>query len=186
MSSIYLAQAWCERERTEGQNRKTRRCADAGETVEVKKRDCMESVCPECTVAMRMEFESGGWGGSKWVWPSFLKEKIKRLNESIDPCGCLWYYSPLLSLFPTLSFIQLFLKCQIFVLFCRRICDFEIMIGKMCRFFLSKCGLSILWGPSNSSVYVHLIVEMTDTLEMTDWKYSMYCFHIFFYKWAGI
>lgn len=31
--------------------------------------------------------EAGWWGGLERVLPSFLKEKIKRFNDSIDPCG---------------------------------------------------------------------------------------------------
>lgn len=37
--------------------------------------------------------EAGWWGGLERVLPSFLKEKIKRLNDSIDPCRCLIFAS---------------------------------------------------------------------------------------------
>lgn len=69
------------------------------------------------------------------------------------------------------------------MLFCRIICDFWKLLERKIE-FLSKGGLRILWGPSNRFVYVHLIVEVTDTLEMTDCKYCVH--HLNFYKRAGI
>lgn len=62
-----------------------------------KKRDCMESVCPQCTVAMRMELsrEMRRLRGL----PSLRMEKIRRLNESVDPCSYLCYPSLFYSLF---------------------------------------------------------------------------------------
>lgn len=41
--------------------------------------------------------EAGWWGGLERVLPSFLKQKIKRLNDSIDPCRCLIFASFLLA-----------------------------------------------------------------------------------------
>lgn len=121
MWCIYLAQVWCEEGMTRGQNRKTTEDVEmkgSGWGVKEKRLhgECLSRVhsCHENGVRKR--------GGSEWVLPSSLKEKIKKLNESIDSCGCLCYTSFFLSLSPTLSFIQLF-KMPNLDAMCRRICD---------------------------------------------------------------
>lgn len=70
------------------------------------------------------------------------------------------------------------------MLFCRR-CDFgNDNRGKKVTLPSAVVASVYLGGPSTSSVYVHLILEMSDTLEMTDCKCCMH--HLNFYKRAGI
>lgn len=83
---------------------------------------------------------------------------------------------------PLLSYIQLLFKMpNLHAALQKNVCFFKLLCRKKGK-SLSKGVLRILWGPSSSSV--QLVVEMTDTLEMSDCKYCVR--HLIFYKRAGV
>lgn len=138
-----------------GQNRKTRGWGDA--EWGVKERDCLESVCLECAVAMRMRWE-GEEAQSEWHYHS-LRGRWRRPMRLLIPAAAFFHFIPLY-LWSTFVCNNKFWK-----LYWRKKLYPRLIQRPYCR-------------------SAHLLLEMIDPSEMTDCKYCIH--HLNFYKLAGL